>query len=170
MTRFPCISTFESFFLSIHGEAVPYSHTPTNNYQSLMRGDCKSVYNHHTKRLLETRMERISKLSEGATKESLPKELQTGGHENKYRRLSFNEPSPTLTAHMSKDLSDFIHPKYNRPITVREAARIQSFSDNYIFLGSEYQQLKQIGNAVPPLLAKAIGNSIVEQLNSIEIL
>jgi DNA (cytosine-5)-methyltransferase 1 len=149
------------------GEAVPYSHTPSNDYQSLMRCNCKFVYNHHTKRLLETRMERISKLSEGATKESLPKELQAGGHENKYRRLSFNEPSPTLTAHMSKDLSDFIHPKYNRPITVREAARIQSFSDNYIFLGSEYQQLKQIGNAVPPLLAKAIGDCIVEQLKSI---
>jgi len=149
------------------GEAVPYSHTPANDYQRLMRCNCQSVYNHHTKRLLEIRMERISKLSEGATKESLPKELQAGGHENKYRRLSFNEPSPTLTAHMSKDLSDFIHPKYNRPITVREAARIQSFSDKYIFLGSEYQQLKQIGNAVPPLLAKAIGDCIVEQLNSI---
>jgi len=152
------------------GEVVSYNNNTPTNYQSLMRGNCKTVYNHHTKRLLETRMERISKLSEGATKESLPKELQTGGHENKYRRLSFNEPSPTLTAHMSKDLSDFIHPKYNRPITVREAARIQSFSDNYIFLGSEFQQLKQIGNAVPPLLAKAIGNSIVEQLKSIEIL
>jgi DNA (cytosine-5)-methyltransferase 1 len=112
-------------------------------------------------------MERIIKLDEGATQVSLPAELQAGGHENKYRRLSYREPSPTLTAHMSKDLSDFVHPKYNRPITVREAARIQSFPDNYIFVGSEFQQLKQIGNAVPPLLGMAVAQSVSQQLDQI---
>lgn len=149
------------------GEDVLYHALAKNDYQRNMRGNCLSVYNHHTKRLLDTRMERISKLSEGATKISLPKELQAGGHENKYRRLSFSEPSPTLTAHMSKDLSDFIHPKFNRPITVREAARIQSFPDSYVFVGSEFQQLKQIGNAVPPLLGKAVAQCVIEQLDDI---
>jgi DNA (cytosine-5)-methyltransferase 1 len=149
------------------GKAVSYIFPAKNNYQKQMRKNSKSVYNHHTKRLLDTRMERISKLDEGATKISLPKELQAGGHENKYRRLSFSLPSPTLTAHMSKDLSDFIHPKHNRPITVREAARIQSFPDSYIFVGSEFQQLKQIGNAVPPLLGKAVAECIIGQLDLI---
>lgn len=149
------------------GEQVKYICNPKNEYQKLMRVNSSEVFNHHTKRLLNTRMERISRLAEGATKISLPPEMQAGGHENKYRRLSSKEPSPTLTAHMSKDLSDFIHPIYNRPITVREAARIQSFSDNYIFVGSEFQQLKQIGNAVPPLLGYAVARSISNQLDSI---
>ncbi len=68
---------------------------------------------------------------------------------------------------MSKDLSDFVHPRYNRPITVREAARIQSFPDSYIFVGSEFQQLKQIGNAVPPLLGMAVAQSVASQLDNI---
>jgi len=149
------------------GEAIDYRTDAMTAYQQIMRGDRQNIYNHHTKRFLDARMERIAMLGEGATKVSLPAELQVGGHENKYRRLSYKEPSPTLTAHMSKDLSDFVHPKYNRPITVREAARIQSFPDNYIFLGSEFQQLKQIGNAVPPLLGMAVAQSVVQQLDQI---
>lgn len=148
-------------------EPINYSSRPRNEYQQMIRGTGNMVYNHHTKRLLDTRMERITRLTEGATKITLPQEFQAGGHENKYRRLSSNEPSPTLTAHMSKDLSDFIHPRYNRPITVREAARIQSFPDHYVFVGSEFQQLKQIGNAVPPLLGAAVARAVVQQLDHI---
>lgn len=149
------------------GEPVNYCSRPRNSYQQTIRGTENEVYNHHTKRLLDTRMERITRLTEGATKITLPQEFQAGGHENKYRRLSSNEPSPTLTAHMSKDLSDFIHPRYNRPITVREAARIQSFPDSYVFVGSEFQQLKQIGNAVPPLLGAAVARAVIQQLDYI---
>lgn len=149
------------------GESVKYFSLPTTDFQKKMRNEHKSVYNHHTKRLLDKRMARITQLAEGATQVTLPKELQSGGHENKYRRLSSNQPSPTLTAHMSKDLSDFIHPKHNRPITVREAARIQSFPDEYVFTGSEFQQLKQIGNAVPPLLGYAVAKCVADQLTKI---
>lgn len=149
------------------GEPIDYCSRPRNSYQQMIRGTENAVYNHHTKRLLDTRMERITRLTEGAIKSALPQEFQAGGHENKYRRLSSNEPSPTLTAHMSKDLSDFIHPRYNRPITVREAARIQSFPDSYIFVGSEFQQLKQIGNAVPPLLGAAVARTVIQQLDDI---
>lgn len=149
------------------GEQVAYISPPRNYYQQLMRGEGNTAFNHHTKRLLDTRMERITRLAEGATKVSLPQEFQAGGHENKYRRLSSRESAPTLTAHMSKDLSDFIHPNYHRPITVREAARLQSFPDSYIFVGSEFQQLKQIGNAVPPLLGAAVANAVIQQLDDI---
>ena len=59
---------------------------------------------------------------------------------------------------MHRDLSEWVHPRLNRWITVREAARLQSFHDGFIFKSSEWQQLKQIGNAVPPLLGYALGS------------
>lgn len=149
------------------GDAMQYAMIPQTDYQRQMRIGSAELYNHHTKKFLDTRMQRISFLEEGATKVSLPPQMQAGGHENKYRRLSSREPSPTLTAHMSKDLSDFVHPRFDRPITVREAARIQSFGDNYHFTGSEFQQLKQIGNAVPPLLGFAVANHVARQLDEI---
>jgi DNA (cytosine-5)-methyltransferase 1 len=64
---------------------------------------------------------------------------------------------------MHRDLSEWIHPEFDRWITVREAARLQSFHDGFRFCGSEYQQLKQVGNAVPPLLALAVA-SVVQKL------
>jgi DNA (cytosine-5)-methyltransferase 1 len=137
------------------------------DYQKFIQGTAIEVFSHHTKNLLETRLKRINYLEEGDLQTVLPENLRAGGHENKYRRLHSKKPAPTLTAHMSKDLSDFIHYQYNRPITVREAARIQSFFDHYVFLGSEFQQLKQVGNAVPPLLGKAVADAMVNQLQEI---
>jgi DNA (cytosine-5)-methyltransferase 1 len=60
---------------------------------------------------------------------------------------------------MCRDLSEWIHPYEDRWITVREAARLQSFHDGFVFLGSEFQQLKQVGNAVPPLLGYAVASA-----------
>ena len=70
----------------------------------------------------------------------------------KWRRLHPDLPSYTILAQMHRDMSEWVHPRLNRWITVREAARLQSFHDGFIFKSSEWQQLKQIGNAVPPLL------------------
>ena len=91
--------------------------------------------------------------------------LDPGGFANKYRRLHWDEPSHTLVAHMARDCSDFVHPELNRFISVREAARLQSFPDAFTFPGSQFQQFKQIGNAVPPLLGRAVGDSILTVLN-----
>lgn len=143
---------------------IRYPRKPQNNYQRWVRGDSKKIYGHHTKEIMETRKKRIQCLSEGQLKTDLPEGLQTGGHENKYRRLVSGNPSPTLTAHMSKDLTPFIHPKYDRWLTTREAARVQSFTDDYIFEGSEFQKFRQIGNAVPPMLSMNLFNCLIKQM------
>lgn len=86
--------------------------------------------------------------------------LDSRGFANKYRRLLWDSPSHTLVAHMARDCSDFVHPDIDRFISVREAARLQSFPDTYIFKGSQFQQFRQIGNAVPPILAAAVARSV----------
>ena len=90
--------------------------------------------------------------------------IDHGGFANKYRRLSWDEPSHTLVAHMARDCSDFVHPDLDRFISVREAARLQSFPDRFKLPGSQFQQFKQLGNAVPPLLGKAVGDSVIRHL------
>jgi DNA (cytosine-5)-methyltransferase 1 len=104
-------------------------------------------------------------LNEGQhTIEEIINSIDSGGFKNKYRRLQWDKPSHTLVAHMSRDCSDFIHPSKDRFISVREAARLQSFSDSYQFVGSQFQQFLQIGNAVPPMLAKAVALPLVKVL------
>ena len=101
--------------------------------------------------------------------DELMETLNSGGFANKYRRLNWDTPSHTLVAHMARDCSDFIHPDIDRFISVREAARLQSFPDAYYFTGSQFRQLRQIGNAVPPLLAKALAESIAKFLGFVSI-
>ena len=79
------------------------------------------------------------------------------------------KPSLTLLCSPSQKQTERCHPLYERPLTVREYARIQTFDDNYIFSGSMSSQYKQIGNAVPVELAKCIGKSLIDalQMNSL---
>ena len=86
----------------------------------------------------------------------------TKGFKDKMRRIRWDKPSPTIVAHLSKDGYMFIHPTEDRTITVREAARFQSFPDSFEFLGSMTSQFRQVGNAVPPILAEAIGKAIMD--------
>jgi DNA (cytosine-5)-methyltransferase 1 len=88
---------------------------------------------------------------------------------NSYVVQFWDLPAKTIIAHLYKDGNQFIHPDNNqkRTLTPREAARLQSFPDNFIFEGSKTQQYKQIGNAVPPLMAEAIAKSIKKVLEEI---
>jgi DNA (cytosine-5)-methyltransferase 1 len=106
--------------------------------------------------------------------DALPKRLQT--HKNttsfvdRFKALDNNSFSHTIVAHIAKDGHYYIHPDIaqNRSITVREAARIQTFSDNYYFEGSRTAAYQQIGNAVPPLLSQKIAQTILRLNDSVE--
>lgn len=159
------------------GKTLPYPvRTKYSDYQKLMRldfdfgpytkvakiargigkGDIR-LHNQHTKEIQARRLHLISLLKPGQKANSLPKSIWNGTRPEKWRRLDPEAPAYTVLANMHRDLSEFVHPKLNRWITVREAARLQSFHDGFVFVGSEWQQLKQIGNAVPPLMGLALG-------------
>lgn len=123
-----------------------------------------ALHNHHTKGIEARRMKIIAAIRPGARGDSLPAALWNGTRGHKWRRLHPDKPSYTILAQMHRDLSEWIHPIHNRWITVREAARLQSFHDGFVFHGSELQQLKQVGNAVPPLMARAIARTVTKLL------
>lgn len=157
-------------------EEMEYDTQPQNDYQKLMRKNSKAVYNHvamrHTSRLIE----RFKCIWYGQSVADVDEEHQQRKRwdASKISWKSFSQnnmrpypdkPSPTVPASFQ---SNFIHPYLNRNYTAREWARLQSFPDDYIFHGKRttmsweknLSQYQQIGNAVPPLLAKAIAKSI----------
>ncbi|GLK16920.1 DNA cytosine methyltransferase [Herbiconiux flava] len=126
------------------------------------------LHNHHTKEIQDRRKALIALLKPGAKGDSLPREVWNGLRPEKWRRLPFDRPAYTILAQMHRDLSEWVHPKYERWITVREAARLQSFHDGFVFHSSEWQMLKQIGNAVPPLMGRALGVVAAKAIASVQ--
>ncbi len=138
-------------------------------YARLMRkgADQQYVFDHICTEHRDSDVEAFRLLGQGGTYRDLPskyKRYRDDTFSDKYQRLSWNEPSRCITAHLSKDCYSHIHPTQARTITVREAARIQSFPDGYFFNGGMCSQFKQIGNAVPPLLIKAFALEIGKQI------
>ncbi len=137
-----------------------------SSYQALMRKDSPKLYNHQATNHSQAALEKLKLINKEQGKECLPKNLH-GKQQFKstWGRLNWNKVSPTIDTRFDTPSNGTnSHPELHRSITPREAARIQSFSDNYIFYGNKTSICKQIGNAVPPLLALALGKAILKSL------
>ncbi|MFP6004015.1 DNA cytosine methyltransferase [Helicobacter pylori] len=137
-----------------------------SSYQALMRKDSPKLYNYQATNHSQAALEKLKLINKEQGKECLPKNLH-GKQQFKstWGRLNWNKISPTIDTRFDTPSNGTnSHPELHRSITPREAARIQSFSDNYIFYGNKTSVCKQIGNAVPPLLALALGKAILKSL------
>lgn len=132
-----------------------------SNYQKQMRNGNKVVFNHQITEHKDKTIEIIAMVPDGGNYKSLPKELHSTRKVNiAWTRLNSNKPSFTIdTGH-----NHHFHYEFNRVPTARESARLQSFHDDFIFKKGKTSQLKQIGNAVPPLLAKEIAIKLKKHL------
>ncbi|MCG2695134.1 DNA (cytosine-5-)-methyltransferase [Candidatus Parcubacteria bacterium] len=138
------------------------------------------IFNHVTFSLSENDMRMVEAIPEGGNWKDIPLNIpserligirKTGGRTTLYGRLRKDFPSYTITTYFNRPGNGaYIHPTQNRVISAREAARLQSFPDNYVFVGSKTSLPKQIGNAVPPLLAYAIAKEISKQTKTKNVL
>lgn len=142
-------------------DGSPYPCEPQSQYQTLMRANSSELNNHQTTVHNQKTIEIIALVPDGGNYKDLPEELRcTRKVHIAWTRLNSKKPSITIdTGHRHH-----FHYLYNRIPTARESARIQSFPDNFFFTCSRTSQLKQIGNAVPPLMSEAIARAIIAQL------
>ena len=149
-----------------HGEGESpdtYYTDPQNEYQKYVRNGCTNVYNHIAKKLQPLQLERLSCLKPGEGIKNLPDRIRPkGGYSGAYGRLTKDMVMPTITRWVFHPGSGrWGHPVDVRLITIREAARLHSFKDDFIFYGTYTQQAGQLGNSVPPLLAKVMAESFL---------
>lgn len=150
----------------------PYKYLPKSEYQERMRRkkqQGEGVLNHICRAHNEKDLDIFAMLLQGGKYRDLPdsvKRYRSDIFEDKYKRLNWNQPSWTLTAHMRRDCLAYIHPTQTRSISVREAARLQSFPDDFVFYAPMTRMFELVGNSVPPLLAEAIAKPIVEQIRA----
>jgi len=154
--------------------------TAGNFYVDFVKGRGKVLYNHQARPHNDDDMKIIRALEPGENYVSLlkrrPDVIKGRAHKvysltnfpDKFYRMRAEEPARTIPAHLARDGNSFILPSQDRSLTVREAARLQSFPDDWIFTGSRYAQFIQVGNAVPPLLARLIARFFKELLEEEE--
>ena len=139
---------------------------PQSKYLKYLRKENQEIFNHEIKYPAPLTQERISHVPQGGNWADIPAELfpnkRSNRHSSAFKRL--DEKACSVTIDTGNAHSNYFHPLYNRIPTVREAARIQSFRDDFILEGTRTSQYRQIGNAVPPLLAKAIADELLKYL------
>ena len=146
-------------------DVTPYLTSPANEYQRRMRkGMRDGVKNHQATAHSAVAITRMKMIPKGMGKEVLPPEHRTKSiYSGTWCRLLEDDIAATITTRFDTPSSGrFTHPTQNRCITVREAARIQSFPDSFVFYGTKTSQMKQVGNAVPPIFANAIAKEILK--------
>lgn len=144
---------------------LPYREGKSSEYSKKMRGDLKESCNHLVTRNADHILKRYRHIPPGGNWEDIPSRLmrnysdRLGCHTGIYHRLDPNKPSKVIGNYRKNMV---IHPSQNRGLSVREAARLQSFPDWFQFKGSIGFQQEQVGNAVPPLLAKAVFQAVIK--------
>ena len=146
---------------------VEYSHKPMNKYQEEMRKGSDGIWNHVATNHNKAALDRLKYVSLTSTKNDLPKEQQTKSiYSGTWTRINPKGLVRTITTRFDTPASgQFTLPFQDRCLTVREAARLQSFQDTFIFYGNKTNQMLQVGNAVPPMLAKVIAETILKNFN-----
>jgi DNA (cytosine-5)-methyltransferase 1 len=141
-----------------------YPNAPQSLYQEMLRKGSTKLTNHIARSLSTIQMARACILTEGQDARDLPPELAPKKHySGAYGRLYWDKPARTITRWVFHPGSGrFFHPTQNRTITIREAARLHSYPDTFHFLGTYTDMASQIGESVPPLLAKVIAESILK--------
>ena len=151
-------------------EPLHYHMAPKSDYQAYLRGTTTVVSNHAAPRLAPINLERMKYIPQGGSWRDVPVDLLPTGmrrarrcdHTKRYGRLRKDGLSSTILTKCDLHWGAFIHPEHDRVLTVREAARLQSFPDGFKFAGPRTEQYVQVGNAVPPLLAKQVGEALIE--------
>ena len=154
---------------------TPYE-GPKTEFQKFIRRrvpdtEKSRLYDHITRPVREDDRMAFEMMTSETKYSDLPEHLRryrSDIFDDKYKRLDENDLSRTITAHIAKDGYGFIHPRESRTLTVREAARLQTFPDDFRFAGPPSAAFKQIGNAVPPRLGMAIGGAVDEALSKDE--
>lgn len=131
--------------------------------------NAETLYNHIITKTTDVAMERFLAIQQGQNFHSLDDALKTNTYTDAnrtqntiYLRLNYDEPSGTV---VNVRKSMWIHPTQNRAISVREAARLQTFPDSFVFCGTKDSQYQQVGNAVPPIMAKSIAKKLAQILS-----
>lgn len=149
-------------------DEMEYTKKPSNDFQIFLRNGMSKILYHKAPKHSKMIVERLQHIKQGQNHSNLPEHLKLkSGYANIYGRLVANEPADTITANCGciSAPGRFIHPFNDRAITIREAARLQTFRDSKFFFGSQTKKYKQVGNAVPPLLSNALAKEIKNALN-----
>lgn len=147
---------------------LKYATKAKSDFQKIARNGAVKVENHSCANLGKVNLERLKHIPQGGSWRDIPFDLLPAGlkrarrsdHTKRYGRLHPEALCSTVLTKCDPHWGSFFHPTQDRVISIREAARIQSFPDRYKFTGNVTQQYEQVGNAVPPLMAKAIGEQI----------
>ncbi|MGD8195259.1 DNA cytosine methyltransferase [Herbiconiux sp. P18] len=152
------------------GRELQYSSSPQSDLSKALRGGDSGtiIYDHMTRPVRRDDLEAFELMTETTLYSDLPERLRryrSDTFNDKYKRLGWDNLSRTITAHIAKDGYWYIHPEEHRTLTVREAARIQTFPDTFRFAGTRSDAFRQIGNAVPPMLGRAVAESTLHAEN-----